>query len=116
MTGHDDVGSLADEAARLIGALQDWAHRMSADAPIATGAPECQWCPVCQLISMLRGERPDLAEKAGDTVRTVVSALVTAFTTPHPHASDPGPPGDAGEARPSGRRVERIDLSGEETT
>lgn len=120
---HDSVGSLAEEAAKLITAVQEWTRRVTVQAPIATGAPECQWCPVCQLISMLRGERPDLAEKAGDATRTVVNALVAAFASPHPHPAhdEPVPPEsaertDRGEPvapklSSGGKRVERIILN-----
>src|SRR5690242_8676578 len=51
-----EPGPLAEEAARLVGAAQDWLHRVVADpdtARIATGAPECCWCPLCQLIATL---------------------------------------------------------------
>jgi hypothetical protein len=101
---HEHVGSLSDEAAKLITALQDWARRTTGEAPIATGAPECEWCPVCQLVAALRGDPSALAERAGEIARTVVSGLVAAFAT------TPASPASGGESR--ARRVERIDLFG----
>lgn len=113
----DEVGSLGAEATKLINAVQDWARRASADAPIATGAPECQWCPVCQLIGVLRGDRPELAERAGAAARAAVTALIAAFSAPHDHGSPPasearapGPDGPAARPPHPARRVERIDL------
>ena len=67
MTDADEpVGSAAEEAAKLLGAVSDWARehggslgagvgglatQMAAavhevDEHVATGAPECRWCPV----------------------------------------------------------------------
>jgi hypothetical protein len=80
-----EPGPLAEEAARLVGAAQDWLHRVvgEPDTPrMATGAPECCWCPLCQLIATLRGERPDLVERLADgqaalagTFRALADAL-----------------------------------------
>jgi hypothetical protein len=97
--GNEAIGSLAEEAARLLGAAQQWAQRIVADAPISTGGADCQWCPMCQLIAALRGDRPELTAKAVDTVTTVVEALQAAFGG-HEHAAPAPPTG-----------VQRIDLS-----
>ena len=116
----DRIGSLGEETTRLLNAVQDWTRRTTADAPIATGAAECQWCPVCQLVGVLRGDRPeltDLAERAAEIARTAVTALAAAFAT-HSHgptSAEPATEGaeDGADSRPSGgpaRRVERITL------
>lgn len=75
-----EPGPLADEAARLIGAAQDWLHRTVGDpasARIANGSPECCWCPFCQLIATLRGERPELTERLADTQAALAGLLRT---------------------------------------
>jgi len=83
---HDkgDVGSLGEEAAKLFAAAAAWAREHAGDATgpaatagpgagarlgewlsadhIATGAPECKWCPLCQAISMLRTTNPEVKE------------------------------------------------------
>jgi hypothetical protein len=48
---------------------------------VATGSADCQLCPVCQLISLLRGTRPEvvahLTEAAGSLLaaaRAVIDA------------------------------------------
>ncbi len=79
------VGSAAEEAGRLFEAVQEWARRASGAAGgwsehIATGAPECQLCPVCQLIALMRETRPEvaahLAEAAGSMLAAVRAAIV----------------------------------------
>jgi hypothetical protein len=73
-----EPGPLAEEAARLVGAAQEWLHRVVGDpagSRIATGAPECCWCPLCQLIATLRGERPELVERLADTQVALAGAL-----------------------------------------
>lgn len=119
-------GPLADEAARLVGAAQDWWHRTvgaaaGAGAGIATGSPECCWCPVCQAIATVRGERPDILERLAET-QTALSGLLRALadTTGTGRASRPAdhrpresqPPQDGHRA--SG--VQKIPLNADPST
>ena len=104
--GHSANGPLADEAVRLIGAAQEWWQRTGSDKlnGIATGSQECCWCPVCQLIATLRGDRPELTEKLTET-QTAVSGLLRALADA---VSGPAP---AAKAEPV--RLQRIDLERE---
>ena len=104
--GHFANGPLADEAVRLIGAAQDWWQRTGSDKlnGIATGGPECCWCPVCQLIATLRGDRPELTERFAET-QTAVSGLLRALADA---VSGPAP-----AAKPEPVRLQRIDLERE---
>ena len=99
----DDLGSAAEEAARLFAALEDWARTRAAgllDAEhVATGSPECRMCPVCQAIGALRHVRPEAVEHLLDAAASLVAALKA--TTSPPASAD----------RPAGPRVERIDVS-----
>lgn len=63
---------------------------------VHSGAPECTWCPICQFVAVLRGERPDVNEK----VALVVAALRSMFDQ-----------AEGGPAQP--QRVQHIDLGGE---
>lgn len=126
-------GPLADEAARLVGAAQDWWHRtVNAGAGIATGSPECCWCPVCQAIATVRGERPDILERLAET-QTALSGLlrVLADTTATGRAFRPAgdPPSggefprgdspDAGDSAQPGRdgsRIQKIPLNADSST
>ena len=132
MTG--EPGPLPEEAVRLIGAAQDWWHRTVGDpatARIATGAPECCWCPLCQLIATLRGERPELLERLSETqaaltaaLRALADAAGVGFDRPageQPAEADPDadePEADGPESEPRARasrssRVQPIPLDDE---
>lgn len=91
---------LADEAARVLGAVQDWARQTFPAGRDGHGGPECEWCPLCQFMAVLRGERPEVTERvaeAGTAVASAFRALLEAAT--------------GGEAeKPGGPRVQRIDL------
>jgi hypothetical protein len=109
MSGDEPVGGIGAETAKLFEALHEWSRTtFAAGGPlgperIATGAPECAWCPICQLIGVLRGERPELTDKiseAGSALVTAVRALLDSGANPHfPHAK-PAPH----------RNVQHIDL------
>jgi hypothetical protein len=111
--GAGQPGPIGEEAAKLFAAAQDWFHSTFGDpatgARIATGAPECTWCPLCQLIAVLRGQRPEITEKWAETqvalaglLRVLADAAGT-MTTP--------PDGAAGASR-----VQRIDLDDDAAT
>lgn len=97
------VGSAAEEAARLFAAVEDWARTRATHAVdaehLATGAPECTVCPLCQGISLLRQVKPETVEHLLDAAASVVAALRSAVVTPPP----PEGPG-------RGPRVEHIDV------
>ncbi len=72
------LGSATEEARRLLAALQDFARRTTGEH-IATGAPECRLCPVCQIISFVRDSRPEVAEHLGSAAAALLSALRAAM-------------------------------------
>jgi hypothetical protein len=94
---------------------QEWAQRAMPVPPSGIPGPECQWCPLCQLASILRGEHPELAERvaeAGAAVTGAVRALVDAAARHVPHPPE-GAAATAPARRPSpAPRVEHIDLHG----
>ncbi len=97
-----EPGPLSDELAKFLGAAQELLHRSVIDpstAGLATGSAECCWCPLCQLISTIRGDRPELVERWGEVQTAIANLLRTAAQT-----STPASP----RAQP---RVQRIDLS-----
>jgi hypothetical protein len=129
-------GKAASDAGRLLAdAVHEWARARFGDADsahIATGAPECSWCPICQLIAALRGDRPDVTDKLAAAATAVVDVVGSLLNpppgrTPGP-AEDPtrtGPDAGSGKASPTaqssprrssgrrrsaGPRVQRIDL------
>jgi hypothetical protein len=72
-----------DEARKLISTVQGWAQRALPAPPSGHGGPECQWCPLCQVASVLRGDHPELTERmveAGTTVATALRSLIESAT------------------------------------
>lgn len=122
-----DIGSVAEEAAKLFGALSGWArehgsdlgHGMAdgvsgaahdafraVDQSIATGAPECTYCPACRAVHAVRQCSPEVRQHlavAAASLLQAASALMTAAGTP-PDTSDPATRRDT---------VEHIDLDAE---
>jgi hypothetical protein len=81
----DGIGSVAEEAARLFAAFESWVRdaaggaTAAVDSHIATGAAECQLCPVCRLISLLRGTRPEVFEHLADATTSMLAAMRAAI-------------------------------------
>lgn len=91
------VGSIAEEAAKLFGAAEEWWREHVPPAPAHTG-PECKVCPFCQVLSMVRSAQPEVFEhlvSAADAFAQAVRTAVEAYVTPR-HADVP---------------VERIDIT-----
>lgn len=103
---------LAREALRLVSSVQDWARRNLPDES-EQHPNDCQWCPLCQFASVLRGERPEVTARVAEAGSAVVGALRALLDA----ATEAGPLGGAErrEPAPTRPRVQRIDLSGENT-
>ena len=80
----EQVGTAAEEAARLLSAVQDWARTRFDSEHLATGGAECQICPVCQAIALLRHVKPETAEHLLDAAASFVAALKSAVASPGP--------------------------------
>jgi hypothetical protein len=70
-----------------------------------TGAPQsgdaCASCPLCAVLALVRGERPELAARLAEQASVLLDALAAALEEP----AGPGAP--APEPAPA-RRVQRI--------
>jgi hypothetical protein len=102
-SGADAVGTVAEEAVKLLGALSDWAKDAGPGLPdleghLATGAAECTYCPICRTVHLVRELQPEVKEQ----LATAATAALQALT------------GLLAAATPDGRRtssgVEHIDL------
>lgn len=93
----EGVGSAAEEAVKLLAAVQDWARTRFDHEHLATDAVECQVCPVCQGIAALRQVRPETVEHLLDAAASLVAAF---RSTVAPPSGEPG----------SGSKVQRIDV------
>jgi hypothetical protein len=120
----EPVGSLGVEAAKLLSALQDWAKdsggeyagatasatagaaatMQSINEHIATGGQDCTYCPVCQVISAVRGTSPEVREHLRSAASSLVQAAAGVLATPVP---------DQGDSRRKGP-VEKIDIGDDE--
>jgi hypothetical protein len=102
----EPVGSVGEEAAKLLGALSEWARDQGADYSgsaagaassfaraaqdvnehIATGSEDCRFCPVCQVIHLVRDTSPEvrthLAVAASSLMHAAAGLLATKPGTP----------------------------------
>jgi hypothetical protein len=94
----------------LVSSVQDWARR-SFPTESDHSPSDCQWCPLCQFVAVLRGERPEVTARVTEAGTAVVSALRALLDA----AADVS--GTAGQHRhgaaPDRPRVQRINLSDE---
>ncbi|GAB2461526.1 hypothetical protein [Jatrophihabitans fulvus] len=105
MTGPDP----ARDARRALAIVQDWAQRNLPAPASGHGGPECQWCPLCQLASALRGENPEIVAGLADSLGALVAAARDLLESASGRATPP-PPAPEPRRRPSPSRVHRIVL------
>ena len=109
-----EVGSLAEEATKLFGALGGWAREHGAgaglglsdvaahagaaaqdvDDHLATGSAECTVCPWCRAVHAVRGLSPE--------VRSHLSAAASSLSHAAQAFLSTQPPGPADGAAPPG--------------
>lgn len=101
---HPEVGSLAEETAKLLGALNGWArdqggglgesvaglsdHAMSAardlNEHLATGSAECTVCPVCRTVHAVRQLSPEVKAHLSIAAASLVQAAAGILATSTP--------------------------------
>jgi hypothetical protein len=95
--GPEPVGSVAEEAAKLFGALSGWAREHGegvgamADSltgelhdHLATGSPECAWCPVCRTVAAVRQTSPEVRAHLASAASSLMMAVSGMMATPSP--------------------------------
>ena len=113
----EPVGSVGEEAAKLLGALSNWARDQGDDYAgsaagaagsfasavqdvsehIATGGQDCRYCPVCQVIHVVRNTSPEVRTHLSVAASSLMHAAAALLATD---------PGDNSKSSP----VEKIDL------
>lgn len=115
-----DIGSVGEEAAKLFGAISDWARDQGSDVGqglgglaghaaasvrdlnehLSTGSAECAYCPICRAVHAIRETSPEVRTHLVTAASSLLQAAGALLATQTPK--------DAPPARSSG--VERIDL------
>lgn len=107
--GRPDLG---EELGKLVATVQELVRRALPDSAIGHGGPECQWCPICQFVNLLRGEHPEITDRiaeAGTAVSAALKAATEAVANTAGGETAPRP-------KPSPPRVQRIDLTDPDET
>lgn len=109
------TGPLAAEALRLVSSMQDWAQgwteRDLGESSDGHSGGDCQWCPLCQFLAVLRGERPEVTERVAQA-GTALAAALRAFI--ESAASAGGAGGQHRRPQPTqAARVQKINLGHE---
>lgn len=104
-----EVGSLGDEAAKLLGALSGWAREHAGEASdglsglaaqaaasahdlsehLDTGAAECTVCPVCRTVHAVRQLSPEVKAHLGSAMASLAHAAAAIMATADPRSDDP---------------------------
>ena len=115
----EHVGSVSEEALKLFGALTDWARdhgsdlgqglsgladhaaasAREVDEHIATGAPECTYCPICRVVHVVRQTSPEVRAHLAVATSSLLQAAAGIVAAAAPD-----------DARGRAAGVERIDL------
>lgn len=117
----EPVGSLAEEAGRLLAALGDWARDQGPDLGagvagqaaaaagqvedhLATGSAACTYCPICRAVHVVRSANPEVRAQLSVAASALLQAGAGLLAALGAH------PERAGQTRRGGPPVERIDL------
>ena len=108
--GAHEVGSLGEEAAKLLGALSGWAREHveeagdglsglaaqaaasahDLDEHLATGSAECTVCPVCRTVHAVRQLSPEVKAHLATAMTSIAQAAAALMSTTDPPAEDRG--------------------------
>lgn len=123
--GDETVGTLAEEATRLLGAFSGWAREQHADPArgaedlaagladswhqvdehLDTGAAECTVCPVCRTVHAVRSLDPEVRGHLASAAASLAQAAALVFKGLATGAADPG-----SRRRGASDGVQHIDL------
>lgn len=102
----DDIGSVGEEAMKLLGAFADMARQHTGDASgglgnlagnligdaaamahevgehIATDAVECKYCPVCRVVHAVRQSSPEVKAHLMVAASSLLQAAASLMETP----------------------------------
>jgi hypothetical protein len=107
----EDVGSVGEEAAKLFAALSGWAKDQGTDYAgtaagaasamseaahninehIATGGEDCKYCPLCQVISLVRTTSPEVKAHLAIAASSLMQAAAGVLATQVPSDAKSSP-------------------------
>ena len=91
--GPEPVGSVAEEAAKLLGAFSGWAKEHGDGLSsftdglhehVATGSAECAWCPVCRTVAAVRQTSPEVVAHLTSAASSLMLAVSGMMAPPQP--------------------------------
>ena len=91
--GPEPVGSVAEEAAKLLGAFSGWAKEHGdglssftdgLNEHVATGSAECTWCPVCRTVAAIRQTSPEVVGHLTSAASSLMLAVSGMMAPPQP--------------------------------
>lgn len=142
--GGPHVGSLGEEALRLLGSVAGWAGQHGAemqhgvedvarqacesvravadgfDEHLATGAAECTWCPLCRTVHAVRELSPEvkshLVSAAASLVKASAALLATVVPDQDAPAGESAPRTSPRKPRPPQSKVQHINIDDPDPT
>jgi hypothetical protein len=111
----DDV--LADDVAAGDVRADDGGEGKHEHGPVRSGGPECQWCPICHLISRMRNTSPETVEQLATAAAGVLGSVRSLLEAAAESARQARADAEARTARqddssrPTRAGVDRIDVS-----
>ncbi|GLZ34283.1 hypothetical protein Lesp02_64700 [Lentzea sp. NBRC 105346] len=111
----DETGRLAEELRLLIDAaaerVQPWLQKVAEAGDPEAHTPEtCGWCPLCNGVALLRGDRSELASKAAEHAAGLIAVLRAALR--EPGTPPPEPPPSSGSSEPRVQHIPVVRRSG----
>jgi hypothetical protein len=101
--GREEVGTVAEETAKLLSAFQDWARESGGEQAQAAAAaasgigasvrgigehlghgPDCRYCPVCQVINAVRETSPEVKQNLAIAASSLLKAVQGMLATQVP--------------------------------
>jgi hypothetical protein len=86
-----DEPPLTDDIAKLFGAISGWARENFPAPSGGMAGTTCEWCPLCQFMAVVRGERPELTERVAEAGTALLGALRLLTESAHPPTPRPRP-------------------------
>ena len=91
--GPEQVGSVAEEAAKLLGAFSGWAKEqgdgLSAFTEglhdhVSSESQECTWCPLCRTVAAVRQTSPEVIAHLSSAASSLMLAVSGMMAPPEP--------------------------------